>query len=90
MVHPHPLYDHFGALADPETSRRKLNVPEGKKVLLFFGFIREYKGLDILLQALAQLDERYVLLIGGEVYGDFSSYEEQIRSLGLDIELERS
>ena len=82
ILHPHPLYDHFGALADPVLSRKLLGVPEGKKVILFFGFIRDYKGLDILINAFSSLDERYVLLIAGEVYGDFAPYEKLIRESG--------
>jgi len=83
ILHPHPLYDHFGALADPVSSRKQLGIPEGKKVILFFGFIRDYKGLDILIQAFAALDSSYILLIGGEVYGDFAPYEKMIQQSGI-------
>ena len=84
LVYPHPLYDHFGAAADAAEARKKLGVPPAKRVLLFFGFIRDYKGLDVLIRALSLLDERYILLIGGEVYGDFAPYEKLIRELHLD------
>ena len=82
ILHPHPLYDHFGALAVQEAARKRLGVPEGKRVLLFFGFIRDYKGLDVLIRTLALLDDGYCLLVGGEVYGDFAPYEELIRETG--------
>lgn len=78
MLHPHPLYDHFGAKIDTIEARKKLNIPQDKKVLLFFGFIRDYKGLDILINAFAQLDSSYHLLIAGEVYGSFDNYQAQI------------
>lgn len=83
LSHPHPLYDHFGAKADVREAKAKLGIPEGKKVLLFFGFIRDYKGLDILIEALSLLPADYVLVIAGEVYGSFSKYEDQITKLGL-------
>jgi glycosyltransferase involved in cell wall biosynthesis len=71
---PHPLYDHFGAKLEPAEARRRLGIPEGKRVLLFFGFIRDYKGLDLLIEAFGRLDERYVLVIAGETYGSFDAY----------------
>lgn len=70
IFQPHPLYDNFGPALSKEAARRKLNLPPGK-YLLFFGFIRKYKGLDILLEAMA--DERLKqqdirLIIAGEYY----------------------
>jgi glycosyltransferase involved in cell wall biosynthesis len=52
LEHEHPLYDHFGDIIEKEKAREKLKIPEGKKILLFFGFIREYKGLDILIESM--------------------------------------
>lgn len=83
IIHSHPLYDHYGSRIDTVTARNKLGVPADKKTILFFGFIREYKGLDILIESLKELDESYHLLIAGEVYGDFKKYEEQISRLGI-------
>ena len=65
---PHPLYDHFGAKLEKLEARSKLGIPADKKVLLFFGFIRDYKGLDLLIDAVKLLDDSYILLIAGEVY----------------------
>jgi glycosyltransferase involved in cell wall biosynthesis len=79
----HPLYDHFGEKVPKAIAREKLNIPADKKVLLFFGFIRGYKGLDLLISALSNLPEDYYLLIAGEVYGSFSEYQDQIDQLGL-------
>lgn len=83
VFHPHPLYDHFGKKADAEDAKRKLNIPAGKKVILFFGFIRDYKGLDLLIEAVSKLNDDYVLVIAGEVYGSFDKYAGQIEKLGL-------
>jgi len=75
---PHPLYDHFGAKLSSEEARKRLDIPLDAKVLLFFGFIRDYKGLDILIDAFAKLDTSYHLVIAGEVYGSFDKYQAQI------------
>ena len=80
---PHPLYDHFGAKLDPAEARRRLGVPEGKRVVLFFGFIRDYKGLDLLIDAFGRLDDRYVLVIAGETYGTFDAYDARIAASPL-------
>ena len=83
ISHPHPLYDHFGKKTDAIDAKRKLNVPEDKKVILFFGFIRDYKGLDLLIDAMSKLNDEYVLVIAGESYGSFDTYTQQIEKLGI-------
>ncbi|HRS01274.1 MAG TPA: glycosyltransferase family 4 protein [Bacteroidota bacterium] len=75
---PHPIYSHFQEQIPQKIAREKLQIPENKKVLLFFGFIRDYKGLDILLRAMKLLPEDYHLIIAGEVYGNFDKYQEII------------
>ncbi len=80
---PHPLYNHFGEKKDKIEARRLLNLPDDKKVLLFFGFIRGYKGLDLLLESVSKLSDDYLLVVAGEVYGKFDEYDEQIKSLGI-------
>ena len=84
FFHPHPLYSHFGEKPPTAEAREKLGIPGGKKVLLFFGLIREYKGLDILIEAFHQLGEEYYLLIAGESYGGYSSLSESIASGGKE------
>lgn len=79
----HPLYDHFGSPVSSSEAREMLGIPKDKKVLLFFGFIRQYKGLDILLDALDALPDDYMLLIAGEVYGSFDEYQKKIDELKL-------
>lgn len=81
--HPHPLFDHFGEKKDKLEARKMLNLPVGKKILLFFGFIRGYKGLDLLLESVSKLPEDYLLVVAGEVYGKFDEYDEQINALGI-------
>ena len=74
----HPQYTHFGSPCNEEESRNSLGIPKKSKVLLFFGLIREYKGLDLLIQAMNFLDESYYLMIAGEIYGDEGTYEKLI------------
>ena len=76
----HPLYSHFGAKKDRSEALDKLGVADGRKNLLFFGLIREYKGLDILLKAFRMLPEDYQLIVAGEPYGSFEKYRKIIDS----------
>ena len=78
---PHPLYSHFGEKLPQEEAQRKLGLRPGLKTLLFFGLIREYKGLDILLEAFRTLPEDYQLLIAGEPYGSFEKYQTLIDTM---------
>ena len=83
---PHPLYDNFGDKISKAQARKLLNVSEDLKLVLFFGFIRAYKGLDILLDAMALLKKEspeIKLLIAGEFYGDEKPYHDQIQRLNI-------
>ncbi len=83
----HPLYDNFGNIIAKETARAKLGLPVADRIILFFGFIRQYKGLDLLIEAMADPGIRQQgirLLVAGEFYEDEKPYMEQIRQLGLD------
>ncbi|HXB92920.1 MAG TPA: glycosyltransferase, partial [Puia sp.] len=87
----HPLYDNFGEPIPKTTARailREKGIPIGDtdKVVLFFGFIRQYKGLDIALEAMA--DERVrsagiKLLVAGEFYENEAPYRDLIGRLGI-------
>lgn len=82
---PHPLYDHFGPAISATEARAKLGLPHDKRLVLFFGFIRDYKGLDTLIRATQFLSDEYCVVIAGEMYGDFAKYdriidEAQVRS----------
>ncbi len=86
----HPLYDNFGAILPKPEARKQLGLPENEKIILFFGFIRKYKGLDLLLEAMA--DQRIKasgikLLVAGEFYEDEKPYREQIEKLGIANQL---
>jgi len=71
----HPIYGHFGEKMPREKAEKLLSLTPGKKNLLFFGLIRSYKGLDILLKAFGELDDSYQLIVAGEPYGSFEKYQ---------------
>lgn len=77
----HPLYTHFGKRIPRAEAAAQLGLDPERKTLLFFGLIREYKGLDILLEAFRELPEDYQLVVAGEPYGSFAPYQEIIDSL---------
>ena len=77
----HPLYSHFGQKKDRKEAEQKMGLAPDRKNILFFGLIREYKGLDILLEAFRLLDDSYQLIIAGEPYGSFDRYQKIIGSL---------
>lgn len=77
-VIPHPVYTHFGEKLPKTEALKKLGIEPGTKNILFFGLIREYKGLDILIQAFSALDDSYRLIIAGEPYGSFEKYQKLI------------
>ena len=82
---PHPVYDNYGPKAERPEALQKLGLPEGR-YLLFFGFIREYKGLDLLLRALAdeRIRQRDIrLIVAGEYYGKREFYEALIDELEI-------
>jgi len=75
----HPSYQQFGVKLDKELARKSLGVDVMKKTLLFFGLIRDYKGLDLLLEAFSELDDTFQLIIAGEVYGERNHYDALIQ-----------
>jgi len=73
LFNPHPLYDNFGEIVSKEKAKENLELEQETNYLLFFGLIRDYKGLDLLLEAFA--DERFrkmplKLIVAGEFYSD--------------------
>lgn len=89
-VSPHPLFDNFGEAVTKKEAYRHLGLALNEEHLLFFGFIRDYKGLDLLLQAMA--DERVrrlnmKLIVAGEFYTDAKPYVDLIRQLNLQDKL---
>jgi D-inositol-3-phosphate glycosyltransferase len=86
---PHPVYSNFGPPIDKSEARRFLKLPENEKLILFFGFIRDYKGLDVLLQAMSLLkdDKGIKLIVAGEYYSNSGKYADVIDKLGLKNQL---
>ena len=84
---PHPIYDHYGERMSKEEACKALNLPADKDYMLFFGLVRAYKGLDLLLDAFGQVKEslpNLQLIIAGEFYEDEAKYRAQIAQLGLE------
>ncbi len=87
LMSPHPIYDNFGTAVSREEAIGSLGLDPSAKYMLFFGFIRDYKGLDILLKAIA--DERIKnsdikLIVAGEFYNNSEKYFELEKQLGLE------
>lgn len=87
LLSPHPIYDNFGTAVNREEAIGSLGLDPSAKYMLFFGFIRDYKGLDILLKAIA--DERIKnsdikLIVAGEFYNNSEKYFEMEKQLGLE------
>lgn len=83
---PHPLFDNFGEKVPREEALKHLQLPQGDKYILFFGFIRDYKGLDLLIDAFSDCrfrDQGIKLIIAGEYYNNEEQYTEQIKKLNL-------
>jgi glycosyltransferase involved in cell wall biosynthesis len=98
QVVAHPLYDNFGSAIPKTEARDHLGLPQNEKIILFFGFIRKYKGLDLLLEAMSILQQPNLipqagqtlnlkLLIAGEFYENDKLYQEQIDKLGIRDQL---
>jgi glycosyltransferase involved in cell wall biosynthesis len=87
----HPLYDNFGNIIPKSEAREKLKIKNEELIILFFGFIRQYKGLDMLLEAMKILKQNsklqisnLKLLVAGEFYEPEKPYMEQINRLGIN------
>jgi glycosyltransferase involved in cell wall biosynthesis len=83
-ISPHPIYDHFGEAMPSSDARKLLNLQDTDKVILFFGFVRAYKGLDLLIEAMSQPAIKAAgikLVIAGEFYESPTPYLEQIKAL---------
>ena len=92
----HPLYDNFGEAIPSAIARKNAGLPADARLILFFGFIRKYKGLDILFEAMHILQQRAkdsnqlslpVLVVAGEFYDDEKNYQHQIDALGIRDQL---
>ncbi len=83
---PHPVYDHYGEKMSKTDACAALGLDADKDYMLFFGLVRAYKGLDLLLDAMAVVKDELPalrLLVAGEFYEDEDKYRRQIASNGL-------
>lgn len=92
LFSPHPLFEHFGERMSREEACARLGLDPSQRYLLFFGLVREYKGLDILLEAWARLKAAgkmagYKLLVAGEFYTAKEPYLRQIAQHNLSDEV---
>jgi D-inositol-3-phosphate glycosyltransferase len=84
---PHPIFDNYGDKLSFEAAKERLKLDTNTRYLLFFGFIRDYKGLDLLVNAFA--DERLrkfpiKLLVAGEYYSSPEPYLKLIKDNNLE------
>ena len=87
---PHPIYDHYGERMTKKEACKALNLPAGRDYMLFFGLVRAYKGLDILLEAFALVKKQLPnvrLIIAGEFYESADKYFAQAVRLGIMDEI---
>lgn len=83
---PHPMYETYGEAVSMKTARQKLGLNLNDKIVLFFGLIRHYKGLDLLLEAMSDprvKNQNIKLLIAGEFYEDKQTYLDLIEKHDL-------
>lgn len=87
LISPHPIFDNFGKEVSQEVAQKHLGLDPNFKYMLFFGLIRDYKGLDLLLDAFAEKslkDKNIKLIIAGEYYTDKTPYLELIKKHQLE------
>lgn len=90
ILSPHPLFDNFGTKISREESLQKLGLSTEYRYILFFGLIRKYKGLDLLIEAFADKQfrgKKIKLIVAGEYYGDKKIYTELIERFSLENEI---
>ncbi len=87
---PHPIYNVFGDKVEKENALKSLNLNPKDKHLLFFGFVRKYKGLDLILKAISDTRIRELnvkLIIAGEFYDNKKEYDDLILNLGISNQI---
>ena len=83
---PHPVYDSFGKPSDRAKAREKMGLAGDLPVILFFGFVRRYKGLHVLLESMPAVRDALPdvhLLVAGEFYDDEDPYQKKVELLDL-------
>jgi D-inositol-3-phosphate glycosyltransferase len=89
-LNPHPLFDNYGTLVARDVALTALNLEADHSYLLFFGFIRAYKGLDLLIEAFSDKrlrNRKLKLIVAGEFYEDDTPYKELIKKYNLENEV---
>lgn len=88
LFSPHPMFEHFGSRVSRDEACSELGLDPSQRYAMFFGLIRDYKGLDTLLEAWADFRrDGYKLLIAGEFYASRDKYIDMINRLGLESEV---
>ena len=91
ILAPHPVYDNYGEPVEKFEAKKYLNLDNDIKYILFFGFIRDYKGLDLLYEALAYnyfRNKKIKCIVAGEYYGNEQKYLDLIEKLDINDLLE--
>ena len=86
----HPIYDNYGEIMSVKEAREYLNLDTEGKYVMFFGFIRDYKGLDLLLEAMSEKkikESGIKCIVAGEYYGNKEKYDKQIEELDIKDQL---
>ena len=89
-LNPHPLFDNFGSNIDRDKAMGQLSLDPSFSYILFFGFIRKYKGLDLLIEAFANSmlrDRNLKLVVAGEFYEDATPYRQMVVRFNLENEI---
>jgi len=84
---PHPIYDHYGAAIPKADAKRMLGLDESISYMMFFGFIRDYKGLDLLIKAASEQKIRNMnlkFIVAGEFYSDPKSILQLVKDLKVE------
>jgi len=83
---PHPIYDVFGKKIEKKSAKEIVGI-NSEKIILFFGLVRNYKGLDLLIKASKNLKKKlndFKIVVAGECYGDQNKYIELARKLDVE------
>lgn len=84
---PHPLYDFFGEKVQKDQAIKALGLDSGFRYILFFGFVRKYKGLDLLMEGFARSglkNHKVKLIVAGEFYDDSATYFDLAKTLQIE------
>tara|TARA_B100001741_G_scaffold263396_1_gene228069 strand:+ start:11949 stop:13094 length:1146 start_codon:yes stop_codon:yes gene_type:complete len=90
VLTPHPIYDNFGEIEPREKAIESLKLNQDYRYILFFGLIRDYKGLDLLLEAFSDTEIReknIKLIVAGEYYSEQAPYKILIEKYNLEQDI---